>query len=364
MYSLFRFLGFLLFLLHINSGNILSTPLHQEQSTSNEELVIGTRVVPPFVIQEEDGSYSGITVLLWEHIASEMDLNYQFEQTSIQDMLNGASEGIYYSSASALTITSERETFVDFTHPYFVSGLGIAVSHKPSGMWQAFTALFSTQFWWVIFLLIALLLFWGILVWIFERHENSEEFGGTTAEGIGNGFWWAAVTMTTVGYGDKSPRTLGGRIISFIWMFSAIIVISFFTASIASSLTVTQLDSRVNGPQDLPTVRVGAMQQSATITYLTSEGIQATSYNTISDGLQAVENDEIDAFVHDGPILSYYTKKDFRNRVRVLPNTFNDQYYGIALPLNSSYRNEINRIILDYINSEEWNDIINEYLGE
>jgi len=333
------------------------------QITSEDKTVIGTRVVPPFVI-EENGEYTGLTVHLWEHIASELDLNYQFEETSIQNMIDGTADSTYFASASALTITADREELVDFTHPYIVTGLGIAVSYKPAGILQAFKAIFSGEFLWVVTLLIGLLLFWGLLVWIFERHENRDEFGGTTAEGIGSGFWWAAVTMTTVGYGDKSPRTLGGRIIGFIWMFAAIILISFFTASIASSLTVTQLDSRVSGPEDLPNVRVGALQNSATLTFLGVQNINATSFNSIDAGLRAVENGAIDAFVHDAPIVSYYTNRDYKNRVRVLPNTFNDQYYGIALPLNSAYRNEMNRIILNYIKSDEWSDLVDEYLGE
>src|SRR6056297_3906402 len=333
------------------------------QTASENEIVIGTRVVPPFVL-EENGEYSGLTVNLWDHIASELDLNYRFEETSIQNMIEGTADGTYFASASALTITADREELVDFTHPYIVTGLGIAVSYKPAGFLQAFKAIFSGEFLWVVTLLIGLLLFWGLLVWIFERHENRDEFGGTTAEGIGSGFWWAAVTMTTVGYGDKSPRTLGGRIIGFIWMFTAIIVISFFTASIASSLTVTQLDSRINGPADLPNARVGVLVNSATQEYMNQENIEVQTFDSIDDGLEAVNDDEIDAFVHDAPIIGYMIQQDYRNQVRLLPNTFNDQYYGIVLPLDSEYRNEINQVLLDFINSEEWNSMLRDYFGD
>lgn len=333
-------------------------------SDQNEEAVIGIRVAPPFVIEEEDGTYSGLTIALWEHIAEQTGIEYRYEERDIQGMLDGVADGALYASASALTITSEREESVDFTHPFFVTGLGIAVSYQPVGVWQSFLAVFSFDFLWVLLLLFLLLLFWGVLVWFFERKENSDEFGGSTAEGVGSGFWWAAVTMTTVGYGDKSPRSIGGRIIGFIWMFAGIIVISFFTASIASSLTVTQLDSRVSGPADLPFVRVGALQQSATMDYLESQRIRANSYETIEAGLRAVEENEIDAFVHDAPIIQYFTQLDFRNRVRVLSNTFNDQYYGIALPLGAEYRNDMNRIILDYIASEEWQELRNRFLGD
>lgn len=333
------------------------------QDQQNEE-VIGIRVVPPFVIEEEDGTYGGLTIALWEHISEETGIDYSYSERSLQGLIEDVQNGELYASAAALTITSAREEVVDFTHPFFVTGLGIAVSYQPAGFWQSIFALFSPDFLWIVLLLFLLILFWGFLVWIFERQENREEFGGTAAEGLGSGFWWAAVTMTTVGYGDKSPRTLGGRVVGLIWMFTAIIVISFFTASIASSLTINQLDSSINGPDDLPDVRVGALAESATLTYLEEERVSATEYASITDGLRAVEDDQIDAFVHDAPILRYYTKIGFRNRVRILPNTFNDQYYGIALPLNSSYRNEMNQVLLDYIASDEWNDLMNRYLGQ
>jgi len=334
-----------------------------EPQVPTDEKVVGIRVVPPFVIEEDDGTYSGLTIALWEHIAEQTDIDFAYSERSLQGLIEGVQNGELYASAAALTITSDREELVDFTHPFYVTGLGIAVSYQPAGFWQSLTAMFSPDFLWIVLLLLLLILFWGFLVWIFERQENSEEFGGTTAEGVGSGFWWAAVTMTTVGYGDKSPRTLGGRIVGFIWMFTAIIVISFFTASIASSLTINQLDSRINGPEDLPNVRVGALAQSATLTFLEEERISATTYASISEGLQAVENEEIDAFVHDAPIIQYYTQIGFRNRLRILPNTFNDQYYGIVLPLNSTYRNEMNQILLDYIASDDWNELVNRYLG-
>lgn len=335
-----------------------------EKAPESDENVVGIRIAPPFVMQESDGSYSGLSIELWEVIARELQIDFQYQERDLAGLFQGVEDGSLFASISALTITAEREETIDFTHPFFVTGLGIAVPHRPTGLWSAFLGLFSTDFLWIVLLLLALLFFWGILVWIFERHENREEFGGSASEGIGSGFWWAAVTMTTVGYGDKSPRSIGGRIVGFIWMFTAIIVISFFTASIASSLTVTQLDSRVSGPGDLPNVRVGALSESATLIYLEDQNILPNTFSTIENGLKAVEDDEIDAFVHDAPIIRYFTRSDFRGRVRVLPGTFNDQYYGIALPMNSEYRNDINRVLLEFIQSDRWEELNNRYMGE
>lgn len=97
--------------------------------------------------------------------------------------------------------------------------------------------------------------------------------------------------MTTVGYGDKAPRTVGGRAVGFIWMFTAIIVISFFTATIASSLTLTRLHSRVGGPQDLPHVRVGGLEGSAAVEYLEEQGIRGARSSTFQETRGSGRND-------------------------------------------------------------------------
>ena len=56
-----------------------------------------------------------------------------------------------------------------------------------------------------------------------------------------NGIWWTIVTMTTVGYGDISPQSLGGRIIAVMLMLFGIGVLGMFSASVASVLVQHKL---------------------------------------------------------------------------------------------------------------------------
>jgi len=49
-----------------------------------------------------------------------------------------------------------------------------------------------------------------------------------------NPFWWAIVTMTTVGYGDFTPKTLPGRLFAVLVMFAGISLVSLLTATISS----------------------------------------------------------------------------------------------------------------------------------
>ncbi|GAB4332560.1 MAG: hypothetical protein Kow0037_10200 [Calditrichia bacterium] len=49
-----------------------------------------------------------------------------------------------------------------------------------------------------------------------------------------NAFWWSIVTLTTVGYGDIAPVTIGGRIVGVLVMFLGIGLLGMFTATVAS----------------------------------------------------------------------------------------------------------------------------------
>ena len=54
-------------------------------------------------------------------------------------------------------------------------------------------------------------------------------------------FWWSFVTITTVGYGDITPSTIGGRIIGVVVMVFGIGLLGMFTATIASAFVETKL---------------------------------------------------------------------------------------------------------------------------
>lgn len=71
---------------------------------------------------------------------------------------------------------------------------------------------------------------------------NVEDSPAANIKDTGDAFWWAFVTMTTVGYGDKYPLTTEGRIIACILMMAGAGLFATPTGLIASMF----LQSRTN----------------------------------------------------------------------------------------------------------------------
>jgi voltage-gated potassium channel len=55
-----------------------------------------------------------------------------------------------------------------------------------------------------------------------------------TAETVGDGLWWAAATLSTVGYGDIAPKTVMGRALAVVIMVVGVSTFALLTAGIAS----------------------------------------------------------------------------------------------------------------------------------
>ncbi len=331
----------------------------------SEPLNVAVRVGAPFVIERADGSLDGISVALWEEVASQLNVAFDYQVVELDALLQGMYNQDFDVGIGPLTVTAERERMLDFTQPFHSAGLGIAVRQGDRAGWWAVAQRFVTkEFASVMLALSAVLLLSGFLLWLFERKHNPDEFSHDKVKGIGAGFWWAAVTMTTVGYGDKSPRSTGGRVVALIWMFTSVIIISSFTASIASSLTVNELASRIEGPSDLDRVRVATIPNSFTSEYLDQRFISYRPYANIEAALDALAAQEVDAVVHDAPLLNYQLRQRFDADLMLLPNTFNAQNYAFTLVEGSDMLEATNRALLDVRASPNWNNLLERYMGE
>jgi polar amino acid transport system substrate-binding protein len=336
----------------------------QDDGSSSRALKVGAIVSPPLFMKKADNQWEGFSADLLQAVAQRMGVPFEFfEFKSLESMLD-ALEKNEIDAVPSLAVQDRFETTMDFSQSYLKSGLSIAVpSEGVEYRWiKVIESIFSAYILKAIGLLLLMSLIFGIIIWLFERQRNSEMFGDGYIRGIGHGIWWAIVTMTTVGYGDKAPKTMGGRIFALFWMIISIVFIAGFTASITTQLTVSELRGKVRGFNDLYDARVGCFAESQGFDFLRKKGVAAIPFKNIQEGLLAVADHTIDAFVHDEKILNFNIKREFPGRVQVVGGTFDEYFVSIALQQDSPLREPINIALLELMQTESWTELLNRYI--
>lgn len=336
----------------------------EEEESMPDTLIVGYTSAAPFIIASEDELY-GINIWLWEKIADDLEIPYRLEKMNFRAMLKALEEGTIDLSINPLTITSDRSKHMNFTHTFYASNSTVATTQSSAfSKFKSFLqSFFSINFWRGFLLLIVIIGIFGLLTWWFERKVNPQQFR-TGLSGIWDGLWWSAVTMTTVGYGDKSPKTSAGKIVALIWMFTAVMFISGFTASVASSLTVNQLNWNPQGVNDFKDKEIGTVKSSGTFDYFKTHLFKNVGvYDGVEEGLNALLEGELEAFLYDEPILRYRLVNDKRyKKLEILPIKFDLQFYAFAFSEgHEAMEKAVSQKILELTEGMEWRIILAEY---
>lgn len=300
----------------------------------------------PFVIKRGTG-YIGYSVELWDAIAKEMGVNYEMQvHDTFPEMLDAVKNKNADIAIANVTITSEREKYLDFSHPIFFSGLQIMLAKsRPSGFAESVSAIMNSGVVQIIGAALLILLLVAHLIWFFELGDDTD-FNDKYIHGIWDALWWAMVTVTTVGYGDQVPRTIMGRLLALVWMFFSLFLLSILVAQISSSIINSSIDGQIETPEDLVGHSVATIEGSTSASYLEKIGVDVVGFELTKDMFKALEAHQVDAVVFDAPVLSYYAAHFGSAQVKLVGRVFKPEQLGIALQVDSPYRDPINRVLL------------------
>ena len=345
----------------------VSNPPKSAKPCEGRTLVVGIDPIPPFAIKTEEGQWHGVTWAIWHLAAAELGWKYKIKRLSLDQIIPSLRSGDIDVAATPFGITAYREKQVDFTVPYYFSAFGVAVN-KPKGIraWASLTEDFlSSQLLKPILIVSAVLLFVSLIFWFCEK----QQFKGHKKDGFMPGFWNALLlsseTMTTVGYGENVPRTHLGRLLAIVWMFVSIILVTYFMASVTSSLTTIQLQESHHDLDDLNHIRVGCLAPpSRSARYLEKKGIAHETFDSVREALEALQQNRLDAVVYDYSTLRYIVKTYFHNDLKVLRDTFNAKFFGLVLPADSPLRRPLNEAILKVMAMPVWEKILVSYVGK
>lgn len=334
---------------------LLRVPAGQAQ-----ELEFVTVQRPPFSMGQANPD--GFSIELMRQLATEIGQEIQFETVaSFSEMLSRVETGSVDGAIANISITAAREAVMDFTLPFYESGVQIMVAGGDRlPLWRQ---VLTRDIFILMLVAIAGLCMAGFLMWLFERRRQPY-FERPAVEAIFPSFWWALNLVVNGGFEERQPRSLPGRILGVVMVFSSLFLVSVFVAKITAAITVTALTSTVTGLNDLDTRRVGSVTGSTASEFLDDRSVTHSAYDGFSEVLAAFEADEIDVVVFDGPLLHYYLMHNKDVDAYLVETVFRSEDYGIALPTGSDLREQLNQALLTLQENGQYTALVREWFGE
>lgn len=326
------------------------------------KLTVGLAGSPPFNLKDEKG---GIALEIWSSVTEGLGWDYQtVHYKSVPEALKALRNGKIDVVVGPSSITSDRIEKVDFSQPYYYSGVSILSLASEPTFWDRISPFFSMKLLYAIGVFLSILAIVGALLWLAERKKSPDQFPEKPIAGIGNGMWLAIVTMSTTGYGDKAPVTLMGRIIAGTWMIVSIIFATSMVAGIASTLTLSGMgNTTITEATQLNGKKVATLSDYIATSFQKDFRIKPIPVETLGDAYALLKNKKVDAVLFDRPQLLYYQQNHPDYELYVSHAVYIPKGYGFAFPVHSELVKKVNYKMLELNETGVVKKIISSWIG-
>lgn len=308
-----------------------------------------------------------IAVELWTAMANTLGLKYVFvkEENEAQAFSDLQSKMIDVIVGPVLVNHQIPNTYFMQSYSSKMLTIVLPASYTPSVMEQFIPylkALFSKA----VSIFVGVTLLFSFLIWLAERKANSMQFSYHPLRGIGAAIWLTLSTLTTIGYGDKTPVTLIGRVLAVILMFISLFMVSSLTVAITAELASIKISGYgIKSPHDLSGKQVVYVEGDETakrlINYYGGIAVNAKSY---LDAVQSLESDKVFAGFLDRMQTLYYLKHTPNKSLQLIDYSYSEGNYAFVARRDYPYIQELNEALFTMQTNGKIEAIEQNWLGQ
>ncbi|GLT49418.1 hypothetical protein SLA2020_229740, partial [Shorea laevis] len=361
-------------------GDSQVAPKGWEIPTNRKKLKIGVPVkngfsefvsVPPGTIPNSIVIPSGYCIDVFKAVMEAMPYAvsydfYAFEKPDgeMAGDYNNLIDQVFYGNYDAVvgdvSIVANRSSYVDFTLPFIESGVVMVVPIRKDPNKNAWV--FLKPLTWDLWVTSGcFFVFIAFVIWVLE-HRVNEDFRGPLLYHIGTSYWFSFATMTF----SQRERLVSNlaRFVVVIWCFVVLILTQSYTASLASLLTVQQLQPTVTDVNELLRKKenVGYHDGSfvqGIIQRLGFDSSKMKSFNSTDDlnelFTKGSANNGIAAAFDETPYMKLFLAK-YCNYITLEPTSKIDGF-GFVFPKGSPLVADVSRAVLTVIEGDRMKQI-------
>ena len=182
----------------------------------------------------------------------------------------------------------------------FYSGIDVVVHRDQIGIYaKVKVGIYACRYLFLVGLM--LLIIYGVTIWFIERWKS--EIFSSYLIGIFNGMWLGLVTMTTVGYGDFTPGSVFGKLVTMVWIVFGAILTAILTSTITNAFGGLEY---LDISQKQVIARKGSIEAWIAKNIYQADVINVPNYEYLFDNLA---NKKYSIGVADSYVRSHYLEK-------------------------------------------------------
>ena len=192
----------------------------------------------PFAWEDEGGTFRGASVAIWEEVARAHDLRFSFVPAgpNVKKALDRLENKEFDVLVGPISVTEERHRLFDFSRPYFLNHLSVALpSHAEGSKWKMLGRAMWEPLSYVLPILLCVIFFMTIFFYLFDRNVRNRK--STVMRGLMDSCWEVIIILIQ-GELLEDTKHPGKRILVLFWLVSSIGLLSVLIGTITSSMTV------------------------------------------------------------------------------------------------------------------------------
>jgi polar amino acid transport system substrate-binding protein len=328
------------------------------------DLRVVVKKAEPFVLLNKSSQPSGYSVELWEEVARTAGFSYHYSTSNTVDgMIRALADKDADIAVGALSITSERETKIDFSHSIYDSGLGLMVRSENSSAWILNFLEQSKIMYLAGFMLLGFVVA-AHVIWLIHRKKNTDYFPSNYFHGISEAIWWSSSVFLGRDADGKKVDGWWARIFMLGWILTGLVFVSYLTATLATAMTVSQINSQIHDLSDLKGREIATVEKSQAADFLAIKGMTSVLCPDLNAAVGELKEGKVRAVFYDVPILRYQLKLHQDTSLLVLPMTYLPHQYGFGLQFKSPYVKQVNEAILTLKENGRLEEIRKKWFGD